>query len=162
MPWFINRPVSYPTQFEALDRHINDPETRETFYRGLAAGKRAGFSAGGPFAGDTATRDHWATDWIDRRGHGGKYWPYLDALDLKDMFAKAFLKSVRASLKSGKIHNTLWVVHGEPPEEFARGKAVSKAKQRRLFIVAVEETDQVVNVVIVTPKPIVEDAPSRR
>ncbi len=122
MPLFISRPVSHPPQFEALDRHINDPETRETFYRGLAAGKRAGFSAGGPFAGDTATKDHWSTDWIDRRGHGGKYWPYIDALDLKDMFAKAFLKSVRASLKSGKVHNTLWVVHGEPPEEFAQGR----------------------------------------
>ena len=154
MPLFRPRPVSHPEQFAALDRHINDPEKRKNFHDALTAGKRAGFAAGGPFAGDTATRDHWSTDWIDRKGNGGKYWPYLDAIDLKEMFAKAFLKSVGRSVKTGKIHNTLWVVHGEPPAEYAQGKPVSKAKQRRLFIVAVEETDDVVNVVIVTPKPV--------
>lgn len=157
MPLFVARPVSHPEQFAVLDRYINDPEKRQGFYDALTAGKRAGFAAGGPFARDTATRNHWSTDWIDRKGQGGKYWPYLDAIGLEEMFAKAFLKSVRRSVKTGKIHNTLWVVHGEPPPEFAEGRPVSKAKQRRLFTVSVEETDQVVNVVIVTPRPVLEN-----
>jgi len=154
MPLFVARPVSHPEQFAVLDRHINDPQTRQGFHDALTAGKPAGFAAGGPFARDTATRQHWSTDWINRKGQGGKYWPYLDAIDLADMFAKAFRKSVGRSVKTGKIHNTLWVVHGQPPDEYAQGKSVSKAKQRRLFVVAVEETDAVVNVVIVTPKPV--------
>ena len=90
------RPVQQPNTFAQLDQHINHPETGPIFHAGLTAGKKRGFTGGGPFAGDTTTKNHWANDWVNRRGNGGKYWPYLTDVDVRGQMTSTLGKSVAA------------------------------------------------------------------
>jgi hypothetical protein len=143
-----------PSPFERLDAHINGPPARRAAFRdGLAAGQKEGFDAGGPFADDTDMRSHWAEDWTNEAGRGGRYWPYLTDVDVAQLLADALTRSVQLAHESGKLHNTVWLPHADVPDPATRGEAVAVAEQERLFRAAVYESPEVVTLVILTPQP---------
>jgi hypothetical protein len=146
--------VSRSPVFARLDNHINDQEKGASFLRAGEAGESRGFGSVGPFAGDRETELHWTTDWIQANGHGGSYWPYATDVDLKTLLKNGATESVQIATNTGKIHNTLWICNGDPPEEYQERQPVPKAKQEQLFKVAVHETDQVISLVILTPRPV--------
>jgi hypothetical protein len=146
--------VSNANALDKLDDHVNEPANRAAFHQDLLTSATPGFDAGGPFGEDAATQAHWTTDWIDADGHGGTYWPYATHVDFADMLKQGLTRSVQEVIDTGKVHNTLWVVTGETPAEYAQGKPVTKAEQEKLFKVAVHATNRVINLVIMTPPPV--------
>jgi hypothetical protein len=155
-PFFAEYGVhSQPHPFERLDAYINDnPDAKASFHDGLVAGQKEGFSAGGPFAGDTAMRDHWAGDWTDASGRGGNYWPYLTSVDIGQALADGLTTSIARARETEKLHNTIWLPLGDVPEVALRGGTLEDDEQQGLFTVAVYEGRDVVSLVILTPPPL--------
>jgi len=133
-----------------LDDHINS-SNGATYASALDAGENPAFVSGGPLEESDA---NWGTAWVNETGQGGTYWPYVTDIDLTSLIKGALTQSVQAATTSGKIHNTVWINHGEPPEEYRRGEAVPREVQEQLFKTAVYETDRVVTLVILTPQPV--------
>jgi hypothetical protein len=154
MPGIVEEWVSRPEALERLDRHINETANPAAFHQRLAARDAPGFGPGGPFHADPETQAHWTTDWIDENGRGGRYWPYATEVDVAALLAGAITASVQRTIETGKIHNTLWISSGEPPAEHLRGEPVPESMQTSLFKVAVVEGERVVNLVIMTPRPV--------
>jgi hypothetical protein len=142
-----------PEPFRQLDRFINNPGNRPAFVAGLVAGQKQGFSPGGPFANDQAMQNHWSGDWVNAQGRGGRYWPYLDTIDLAQELTDALAQSigaVDAVPGKRKDHNTIWETLGDPP---ADPSALTADQKRAMFSVSVNVSDERVDLLIRTPKP---------
>jgi hypothetical protein len=143
-----------PDPFRRLDRFINNPGNRPAFVAGLVAGQKQGFGPGGPFANDQAMQSHWSADWINAQGRGGRYWPYLDNIDIAQELAAALAQSIAAvdaSPGKHKVHNTTWETLGDPP---ADPGTLTAEQKRTLFKVSVTENEERVELLIRTPKPV--------
>ena len=152
MPKTGDRWVQSCPAITQLDDHLNSDEQKKASYSSaLTAGENPAFVSGGPLVESNA---NWGTAWVDSDGHGGTYWPYATEVDLAGLIKGALTESVKTATDSGKIHNTLWILSGNAPEEYQQGHPVAKAKQEELFKVAVHETDRVVSLVIMTPEPV--------
>ena len=160
--------VSYPPQFETIDRIINTADKTELdrFIARLAK-VGFGFGTGGVLAADADAKIHWETDWVgDPFGTGprvsGAYWPYLDKIDVADRLRDGLLTSVTKVLDTfqtrPKRHRLSWACGAIPPDSWVTssgaGAPVPKADQQRMFNVAFVESADMIVLQISTPFPL--------
>jgi hypothetical protein len=144
-----------PQPFGLLDDFINgDPEPVSSFHADLQAalsGPRHGSANYGPFADDAAMQAHWSQDWTNWDGYGGRYWPYLHSVSIHTLLTEGLIRSIGVALEpQRKQHATIWAPILDAPESGAASDLTESA-QRRLFKVAVHQTENTVQLVIVTP-----------
>jgi len=146
-----------PWQLERLDQVFNEgtAESRGRLRDAIASGKLGGgFREGSIFSVDAvgtddaeSTRRHWLEDWVgDPPRRGGNFWPYANEIDVAELLRQGLLESLDRVIRTGKVHNNVWVPHGPAPVE-------SVVDQRALFAVWVQESHRVVTLVIETPVP---------
>jgi hypothetical protein len=145
--------MQQPDAFSVLDRFINTPGPAASgFHQSLQAVSNAGGRMPtapdyGPFNTNRGMQAHWVGDWTNASGRGGRYWPYLDQLDIQKMLTDALYRSVGIALgPPRKTHVTVWMPHGPVPQT-----PVSAGDQALLFRVEVHEAADTVQLVIITP-----------
>ena len=163
--------VSKPESFVNLDKFINNPDNRRQVHDDLPKSElnNIGFVAGGVFGPGGSLWDHWKNDWVGEFGKfGGSYWPYLWDIDIALILREGFRESTEIAFTKEKIHNTLWICAGRPPEAWLsvdpmayqqKAKIVAPmghAEQQSWFECIIQESDHVVNLLICTPMSIAE------
>lgn len=143
-----------PDAFRRLDAFLNSEATRnaaQQFHSDLVGVVDGTAEPNfGPFESDDEMRQHWVNDWIDEAGHGGQFWPYLSNANIYELVTRALTTSIGRAQSTEKRHLTVWLPIHDPP---SADEELSLADQLRLFSFGVHESDDEVQLVIVTPRP---------
>jgi hypothetical protein len=141
--------------FRRLDAFLNSEATRsaaQQFHSDLVGVVDGTADPNfGPFDSDDEMRQHWVNDWIDDAGHGGNFWRYLSGVNIYELVTRALTTSIGRARSTDKRHLTVWLPIHDAPNA---GEDLSLADQERLFSFGVHESDDEVQLVIVTPRPI--------